>query len=327
MNFESNSSAKAECAREIGQKAALWLTVHERGAISQSQQQEFDTWMASSLANRVAYWRLKAAWSRSERLVALRPAEPASSSTAGNQFWSRAKAPMSVALVLAACLAGGATYMVRESGPRTFATGFGERKVLKLADGSTIELNTDSSVRISVTQNSRRVWLDGGEAYFKVKHDAEHAFTVTMGDRSVTDLGTQFSIRREPESLTVSVIQGRVLFDTVNRSKTPNLLTAGDTAVVAGNAFFVRKEGAHKLAEKAAWRHGMLVFDQVSLADAAAEFNRYNDTKIVVQDRKAARRTIGATFPIHSVAEFVDVAQDVLKLHVDKREHEIVISE
>jgi transmembrane sensor len=89
----------------------------------------------------------------------------------------------------------------------------------------------------------------------------------------------------------------------------------------------VKKEGAHKLSEKAAWRRGMLVFDQVSLADAAAEFNRYNDTKIRVQDKKAARRTIGATFPIHNVAEFVDVAQDVLKLHVEKRDHEIVISE
>lgn len=325
MNITQSAMEHSAGAKETDRLAAQWLVMHERGEMTDLDHQAFDAWMADSLAHRVAYWRLNSVWERSKRLAALRPAmTPNRLVRTGRRFDVPKRGLGFAAVVLA--LAAASTFFVHKPDAKVFVTGIGGHKVLKLADGSSIELNTDTSLRVSVTPQSRTVWLDKGEAYFRVKHDADHAFTVISGDRSVTDLGTEFSIRRDQKRLRVAVIQGRVLFDTIARAKTPTLLIEGETAVAAGDTLSVSRSPVRKLADDSAWRRGMLVFDQISLADAAAEFNRYNTKKLVIRDEKAARRTIGATFPIHDIDDFVDVAQEALKLRVERRGEIIVIS-
>ena len=70
----------------------------------------------------------------------------------------------------------------------------------------------------------------------------------------------------------------------------------------------------------------MLVFKRNSLADVAAEFNRYNRRKLIVADGAAAKLTIDGTFHANNVEAFTDIAQDILGLRVDRRADEIVIS-
>ncbi len=313
-------------ARDIEGRAAVWLAVQERAELTSDDRQRFDAWMAKSLAHRVAYWRLNAAWTRAKRLAALRPPMHKKKSLATDRWPWRIAVRWSAGIATVALLSLSAVFLTAKPVAQTFVTGIGGHKILKLADGSQIELNTNTSVRVSVSSQSRTVWLDKGEAYFLIKHDTDHAFTVISGDRSVTDLGTEFSIRREQNQLEVAVMQGRVLFETVKRIKTPTLLTEGDTAVVIGNSLSITKNSMRKLANESAWRHGMLVFDQISLADAAAEFNRYNRKKLVIRDARAGQRTIGATFPIHDIDQFIDVTQEVLKLHVKNHGDEILIS-
>ena len=70
----------------------------------------------------------------------------------------------------------------------------------------------------------------------------------------------------------------------------------------------------------------MLVFKHTTLADAAAEFNRYNREKLVIADPAAAKLTIDGTFPTNDVGAFTDAAQTIFGLQVKNHGDEIVIS-
>jgi transmembrane sensor len=144
-----------------------------------------------------------------------------------------------------------------------------------------------------------------------------------IGNRRVTDLGTDFVIRRDETRLEVAVVRGRVRYDAAKQTA---MLTPGDVVTASGDAMSETKKPVRQLLRRLGWRRGVLVFDTTTLADAAEEFNRYNREKIVVTDPAAAQLTIGGTFPALDVSSFTDVAQDVLGLRVEKHGNDIVIS-
>jgi transmembrane sensor len=103
-------------------------------------------------------------------------------------------------------------------------------------------------------------------------------------------------------------------------------LKPGDVAVATPDSLAVSRKPQGALGDKLAWRNDMLAFKYATLAEAAAEFNRYNDTKIVVADPRVAKLTIYGNFPTRDVAGFADAAQISLKLHIENRNGEIVIT-
>ena len=313
-------------ARAIGveEQAAAWLRRRHFSAWSSEQQSELETWLAQSLTHRVAYVRLEAVWNRMERLAALHIPAP----ERGAARSMKSVASMAVAsLALVAVIGLSAMRFFLDPHEQSYATGLGGHRAVRLADGTQIELNTDTSIRARVTNSSRTIWLDRGEAYFQVKHDAAHPFVVIAGDRRMTDLGTKFLARREAAALRVSVLEGSVRFDAMEgHAPEHRTLLKGDVAIATGDKMSVTNSPARKLASELGWRHGELIFEHTTLADAASEFNRYNREKIVVADPESARVTIGGTFQTGSVELFGHMAQDVLGLHVVNRGDAIVIS-
>ena len=178
-----------------------------------------------------------------------------------------------------------------------------------------------------MTTQERVVWLDRGEAFFQIKHDAAHPFVVMVGDRRITDLGTQFVVRREPSRLKVAVMQGRVWFDPADRQQPSQsaMLTPGDVATVAANKMSVTHASPRVLAKGLSWRRGVLVFDNTTLADAAAELNRYNREQLVIADPAIASETIGGTFRTDDVEAFARVAKSALGLHIANNGAEMIV--
>jgi len=307
-------------------RAADWVLArrltHEWG---EADQAALDEWLESSLVNRIAYLRLDAAWERANRLAALHLDEAESQN-------ARSKWPMMllrVAAVLGVVAAlGVAGFYAMQPRVKTYATAVGGHELISFADGTKIELNTNTVLRARMTTSERVVWLDRGEAYFQVNHDSAHPFVVISGNRRVTDLGTKFLIRRDPNRFEVAVVQGRVWFDASGKQSASQtaLLTKGDEAIASARSLSVSKESERNLARQLSWRKGVLVFDRVSLAEAAKEFNRYNERKIVFADREAENHMIGGAFPATNVDAFTSAVQIAFGLHIDDRKNEIVIS-
>jgi transmembrane sensor len=151
---------------------------------------------------------------------------------------------------------------------------------------------------------------------------------VEADNHRVTDLGTKFVVRRDTGVLEVSVMEGRVRLDSSagGANTRPTLLGSGESAIATARSVSVIRKSEKRLADALGWRLGMLVFDNTTLADAAAEFNRYNVNKLVLADNAAARLTIVGTFKTNDVASFAEVVQDILRLHVVRRGDETVIT-
>jgi transmembrane sensor len=69
----------------------------------------------------------------------------------------------------------------------------------------------------------------------------------------------------------------------------------------------------------------VLIFDHATLADAVAEFNRYNRQKLLIGDSVAGHLAIYGTFRADNVEDFISLARDVLGLRTERRNSEIVI--
>jgi len=310
-------------AQSVRAQAAAWLERRERAQWSEVDQIDLDAWLSQSLAHRTAYWRVKDAWKRADRLRALNnlPAEQVVTKHRS------VKTFVGIAAVLVAAIAGCISIALMRTPHETiYATAIGGHRTVLLADGSQVELNTNTSMSVASEASQSIVSLDKGEAFFEVHHSAHRLFVVMAGDRRVTDLGTKFVIRREANKLFVTVLEGRVRLDGRHKDVPEQTLERGDIAVAEGTALTLSRQSAQQLADTMGWRRGVLVFKHTTLADAAVEFNRYNREKIVVADHETGRLKIDGTFPATNVRPFVEVAQDVFGLRVERRGDETLIS-
>jgi transmembrane sensor len=312
-------------AKDTRAQAAEWIGRRDRSDWSAADQAALDAWLAQTPANAIAFLRAEAAWNRADLLGDLRhPARDA----APRGF--AISAPMKIAASIAAIamLGAAAAGILLWPRDRTYTTPVGGHETINFADGSRIELNTDTVLRARMTTDQRIIWLDKGEAFFQVKHDSVHPFVVVAGNRRITDLGTKFLVRRDSVKLEVAVAQGRVWFDDAAKPAPSQsaLLSPGDVAMATAGTVSISRKSTQSLATELSWRQGVLVFKHTTLADAAAEFNRYNHQKLVVADATAAGRTIGGTFPTTDVELFSRVVRDVLGLRVQNNGNEIVIS-
>ncbi len=311
-------------AAEIEAQAALWLERRHFGRWDEDAKTTFDSWLSESTAHLLAYWRLDAIWNRTERLIALRPIER--TAVREKRGWSAILRVAAAFVVVAAATSAGTFYLAN---PRveTYATAIGERKILTLPDGSKIELNTNTVLRLA-KGGARKAWLDRGEAYFQIKHNPVTPFAVVAAGHRVTDLGTAFTVRTEKDRLEISLLEGRARLETTDShiQEHSATLIPGDVLIATPSSLSLTRHSERRLNEALGWRRGVLVFDHTTLADAVAEFNRYNRAKLVVADTVAAQRTIGATFPVHDVELFARVAQQVLGLKVEHQDGNIVIS-
>lgn len=155
-----------------------------------------------------------------------------------------------------------------------FKTALGEQRTVELQDGSLVQMNTLSHLRVRLSEQARDVQLIEGDAVFKVRHEALRPFRVHAGDTVIEAVGTEFYVRRGPECTLVSVVEGKVR--TVTSSGTPPIdLAAGDRARIDRGGKIAR-EGLPDLEDTLAWRQRRLVFREESLGHIATEFNRYN---------------------------------------------------
>jgi transmembrane sensor len=160
-------------ATEIDLAAADWLQRKTFWNWAEADQAALDAWLAESEAHRVAFWRQSAMWARTERLAALRPSSKPRSGAQGER---RSLLPLlmrSVAAIGAVAILGAlATNYAFKTNETPYSTTIGGSETITLADGTLIQLNTDTALRTRFDEHHREVILDRGEAFFQVTHDA-----------------------------------------------------------------------------------------------------------------------------------------------------------
>ncbi len=176
------------------------------------------------------------------------------------------------------------TNKVIRNGYVEISTSKGATEKIVLADGSTVSLNASSRLRYpeKFDGSTRTVYLEEGEAFFKVAADQAHPFIVQSGDVATTALGTSFNIRAysREKKITVALITGKVKVDHAQKPK-PVILLPSERVSIDCESAFMAKTTFDKEDDVAGWKLGVLVFKDASYNEVMAEIeNRYNVTVI-----------------------------------------------
>jgi transmembrane sensor len=307
-------------AEDIEKQAALWIDRQDRPDWNAEDQSQLEAWLSQSLSHSIAFWRLNAAWRRAERLAALRPDTNPPEKKKFGLVWARTAAVLTLVVLLGA----GAFYVLQPQ-QKIYSTPLGGRQTLTLADGSSVDMNTDTTLRISTNAAERKVWLDKGEAFFRIKHDSSRPFTIIAASQRITDLGTAFFVRREDARIRISLVEGSARVEAADANTRPVVLKPGDVAMATPHSIAISRASLVALNNELGWRRGVLVFYDTPLAEAALQFDRYSAQKIVVVGTAAAIK-IGGTFPSDDPVAFAAIAKRILHVQVNALGKQIVIS-
>jgi transmembrane sensor len=269
-------------------QAADWLVRLQADDSTEAQACAFDSWLSADPANAKAY---------DSTLGVLLELQSAADDVAAGLGETPRRRPASRGWLIAGGLAAAATIALAVMpyslfGPaaaQTYATAKGEQRTVKLADGSTIELNAGSSLSVTLGRHERHVAMPQGEAVFDVAADKARPFVIDAGDRTVRVVGTRFDVRHRGSALSVTVERGVVevrpggdLAGRVWRLHPGQRLdtSQGVAAVALSTADPEQVES---------WRTGRLIYRDQPLGDVLADLNQQFAKPITLEDPALAQ--------------------------------------
>ncbi len=282
--------APSETSEQIEVAAAIWA-MKDR-PLSPADEALLGEWLAGDARRRGALLRAQAALSSLARARALGPTAQWAPPKPANKL-SRRHLLVASGAAGGLAAAGVAGFLIGRRDDKTI-TEVGEIRRLPMSDGSVATINTDSTIKVSMTQAARIVDLERGEAWFKVARNKKRPFIVMAGLARAQAVGTAFSVRRRDDGTEVQVTEGTVKAWLEGGDQPAVWLNAGDTAVLKPRGRVVRDHAPQAIDDALAWRQGQIALTGQTLAAAAAEYNRYNQTKIVIEDPNlAGERLLG----------------------------------
>lgn len=220
-------------------------------------------------------------------------ARPSLERLAGKLPGIRTMAVTSVLLTVGSIVTG---YLLHAQ--QIYSTAVGEKRSLRLSDGSTLTLNSRSQARIDFSNLTRTVDLLEGEALFRVAKDPSRPFVVRADGTFVRAVGTEFDIDRRSSGTVVTVVEGRVAVratssgagrgsgtrhgsEAVALPRGTVFLGAGEQFDVAGRSTSPTRTN---VSSATAWMQGKVILQSRTLEEVAEEFNRYSERRLVTED-------------------------------------------
>lgn len=376
---------------QIYSEASFWLVEFRSGDIDAAGRKAFYEWLRTSPEHIRAYLELSAIWNEGHALASNRSFEDAAldlpsnvvpladsftdriansmerggadlrSRSRGIRALARVRVLAAASLLLAAMGALTGHWYNNRS---VYTTGIGEQHRVRLADGSVVQLNAESKIRVRYHSGRRDVDLLAGQALFRVAHDAARPFVVHTASSRVKAVGTQFDVYRKATGTTVTVIEGVVALlptaaeqmdadnslpdaashedgyassasgaersspqrRSVFASMAPGevLLSAGEQAIVTPR--YTAKRVVRDVEDATAWTRGHLVFRGALLQDVAIEFNRYNTRRIVIRGDGLESFKVSGRFSSTDPDSLIRFLEGRPEVHVSEMADEIVVT-
>ncbi|SDJ67967.1 FecR family protein [Microbulbifer yueqingensis] len=317
-------------------QACAWIARLRSDAISATEKREFASWLNASPLNRRAFDEMTELWGDlgalghmpvDELFPESRPSTPPSPSRAprktgdfsGSGFTQWLLGGGLVAACLVVTLWVGNQWLAGDArSQQVYATAVGETRTVTLADGTKVQLNTNSELRVSYSRDERQTALLRGEAYFDVVRQTARPFTVTAGKASIRVLGTEFNVERNRDNTRVSVTGGVVA---VSESSSASGLQPESVKLAKNQKVSVSGRGISPVSSTSAdealdWTRGVLVFDRTPLNEALEELNRYLKVPAAAESSVRERKVSG-TFELSdpdntltAIAAAMDLRED-----------------
>lgn len=308
--------------------ASEWFAALHAGDKDLALEQAFENWLAEDPERRRQYALCELAWELA------RPAAERLHSTTVNVSAdtgiSRRRWMIRAGLAAALLIAVIAPWAIFDTEPASlhFVTGPGEQHSVALSDGSYITLNTRTTLTANIEAHQRNIFLEEGEAFFDVAHDASRPFHVLTPFGRVTAIGTRFNVYRHNNFLEIATEQGLVRV-----SSSEHLDLATDLLVRAGEGAKIAKRGAKPQRQHADlqrienWRQQRLEFEAMPLSKLLEEFNRYTTISLRAANLEIGALRVSGVFHLGDITALVAALDAAFGLEVhDSGDGVLVVS-
>ena len=295
---------------------------------------ELSAWLAEDARNVGAWkqvqedWALFADHATAPEILELRSAAQTHAHEASRGRWVRSRRfaiahRLGIAAGILILVAGGLFLWMKE--PDIYTTRTGERRIVTLADGSQVALDSRSEVRVEYSTHARELTLTQGQARFDVAHDFERPFSVTANGHKVIATGTSFNVDLFGPTLLVTLLEGRVIVaSTLALSDATKVeiplpritLDAGEQVVFAPRT--PPSVARVNLGQATAWENGEIVSENDPLTTVVARINRYAQHGVVIGDPQTAGLRISGVFHTGDIDGFISTIVAYLPVRADK---------
>ncbi|SFP85557.1 FecR family protein [Pseudomonas sp. NFPP28] len=292
----------------ITEAAADWAVRLHAGALTEQEQAELRHWIACDSRHEAALRFAEQTWAALGEVYKEPPVNRQRPSTATQPArgtrrrrpWQRAAAVALVVVVAGVGWVRGPDLLLHMQAD--YITEKGEVRTVHLADGSKVELDSASAIRLDYDSVQRRISLLQGSAIFDVAPkvgEETRPFVVQSAGGQTRALGTKFVVEREGDSQAwTGVLEHSV---EVTLQAIPKKGPA-DKVVKQGQAVrYSTQEGIVPLdqldvARATSWRRGVLIFDRQPLANVIEQLNRYRPGRVVLTDSALGEREVSGVF-------------------------------
>jgi transmembrane sensor len=345
-------------------EAAAWC-VHLTEAEVQTTP-DFEAWLQADSAHGEAWARVEPNWNifkshtTAPEVLALRRLALADAHNVARQREAssqvlREPAPKRTGKQWLFTLAAAASVLVAASlwyflRPNVYRTHVGEQRVVALADGSKVQLDSATELSIDYSSHERNLTLSRGQARFDVAHDAARPFIVTAGAKKVVATGTAFNVDVLGSRVLVTLIEGDILVLPRNATNLRQSIAAfaqsrldgsvgsrsanaanGTIELVPGQELVASADGTSKVSgtnvtRVTAWQKGQLLFDDEPLSSVVERVNRYAAKPIVVTDDSIRELRISGVFDTNDIPGFITTITHYLPLSATARQNTIELA-
>lgn len=346
-----------ETSDPITQAAAEWVVRRDRG-LSSGERYEFERWHAADPRHASEFARIGASWQSLDRLAPAPALSADADAVMARAHARRVRRRFALAtgglVAAAAAVAFAFISFAPEVAPQAQIENYrviaSASRTVTLPDGSVATLNGDSRIETHYSPGERRIRLVQGEALFTVVKDPNRPFLVGAGPVTVRAVGTAFNVRLANSAVEVVVTQGMVRVDdsSTGSSLLPRqtataepaapasdegILSAGQRVVVhlaavidASTQVQVAPISPHEIEQALAWQSTRLSFNDTSLDDVIAAFNRHTEHKFTLGDPELRSRKITGVFRADNVDGFARLLEAGLDVRAERRsERETVL--
>lgn len=333
-------AGRKDLANSPAEDALWWFVRLQSGNVSENEQRAFHLWLQESDAHRSEFDRIENLWTDLDQLRGkpfplleqTRESWQAKEPRPAQQSCSRRplfRLSMALAAMLAVVIGGTYWWTFLKTEIFELRTATGEQQTVTLPDGSTITLNTGTSATIRLSGMERRVVLKEGEIWLAVAHETRRPFELVAGNGTIRDIGTQFTVRKLSDRVTVTVVEGIVEVDAhAARSGADGL-----HIVAKGQKLWYSDDGQVSMLESVdtqavtAWVQGKLVFRVMPLAEVLREVGRYRNDRIQIVDPSLADLLVSGVFNSRDLDSFLQALEGAVPVKATRVNPQLVILE
>jgi transmembrane sensor len=306
----------------IRQQAIDWLVRKQSGAFAAAERQRFEQWLDADPLHRRVYEQVERAWGNLPRPQAELSVARKKPSRLRLSYW-----PLIIASAASLLLATG--LCIKEGWPlvddSVFQTAKGELRQITLADGSLIELNSDTELAVHYGWRGRSLELVRGEALFSVAPGKLRPFEVSAGGGRLRDIGTRFDVAIGPSANRISVLEGAI--DLSLPATGEQRQTEAGQMMTYNAATVLSEPVAADVKTFAVWRNRKLIFRNTLLSEVVKELERYHPVQVRLADPSLNSLTLGGVFDSNDLERFLATLKAVLPVEIKRDKNGDVLIE